>query len=544
MAEGKDTVIGAKATSMGGPAASLDAVRALNPPLVQTGRGCGLLNAVVNDTWTLSACATRVPAPTGAQIDSPTPQCAVPRNLPNKAPLLLSVVTNRTRSRYTEWIRNMVGARNPSSARTLSSRRCILSSLPGPLPSTRSKGRVTPQRRRVSSIYAVLPSYPRLADAVHAEWGGEAGEGCILIAARVEKPTFSAHPLPVSKLPRRLQNSNGISVFGSICALVASKTELSTRRGFEVGRLVCTATILASREGILHQKLEFFGGCKAVHPPYTTARIFLTRSLAHPLVSRTGKCQRHRRIWQGNSIPIHGGSHLLALATTGVREVFAPVSSRSSNLVGLVLGRNTRKVVVTEFNVVQPDPRLSNTGLNSATLFIIPAAFGVDPVILSQDYTDTSVQDGFASLGGFWSFVNGVFVTFFGANIMYFLFGTRPLSALGLVHVIQRSSLIKNWYQDFPALRTEGGQPGTENAGIVAFIRQRLVDVGPDEEVESDQRTIDLEAQDSTGGAPYEEIPQIEEGVELERIQVEAIEVDGNSAQVSTVGTAIAEVEK
>ncbi|KAJ7453371.1 hypothetical protein B0H11DRAFT_2245595 [Mycena galericulata] len=107
MAEGKDTVIGAKVTSMGGPAASLDAFRALNPPLVQTGRGCGLLNAVVNDTWTLSACATRVPAPTGAQIDSPTPHCAVPRNLPNKAPLLLSVVTNPTRSRYTEWIRNM-----------------------------------------------------------------------------------------------------------------------------------------------------------------------------------------------------------------------------------------------------------------------------------------------------------------------------------------------------------------------------------------------------------------------------------------------------
>ncbi|KAJ7492953.1 hypothetical protein B0H11DRAFT_2006736 [Mycena galericulata] len=442
-----------------------------------------------------------------------------------------------------------------------------------------------------------------------------------------------------------------------------------------------TATILASREGILHKKLEFFGGCKAVHPPYTTARIFLTRSLARPLVrgefraiivfraisltalcitlpfvaldyvvispqsasvymrptivhspqlsvaptthiprgnenisilamtpstsgysyptkvspvlkNGTADCSLHQdavaviecpfswneifnitisinftgpavaenptgviyvKVGQGNArdiaaygraIPILGGSHLLALATTGVREVFAPVSSRSSNLVGLVLGRNTRKVVVTEFNVVQPDPRLSNTGLDSATLFIIPAAFGVDPVILSQDYTDTSVQDGFASLGGFWSFVNGVFVIFFGANIMYFLFGTRPLSALGLVHVVQRSSLVKNWYQDFPALRTEGGQPGTENAGIVAFIRQRLVDVGPDEEVESDQRTIDLEAQDSTGGAPYEEIPQIEEGVELERIQVEAVEVDVNSAQVSTVGTAIAEVEK
>ncbi|KAJ7458702.1 hypothetical protein B0H11DRAFT_185365 [Mycena galericulata] len=66
---------------------------------------------------------------------------------------------------------------------------------------------------QVSSIYAVLPPYPRLADAIRAEWGGEAGQGCILIAARVEKPTFSAHPLPVSKLSRSntAKTSNGIS---------------------------------------------------------------------------------------------------------------------------------------------------------------------------------------------------------------------------------------------------------------------------------------------------------------------------------------------
>ncbi|KAJ7463104.1 hypothetical protein B0H11DRAFT_1923041 [Mycena galericulata] len=74
MAEGKDTVIGVEgdfhgktrgvisSTTLRVPvdeqltarAATLDevfhdAVRALNPPLVQTGRGCGLLNAVVID---------------------------------------------------------------------------------------------------------------------------------------------------------------------------------------------------------------------------------------------------------------------------------------------------------------------------------------------------------------------------------------------------------------------------------------------------------------------------------------------------------------
>ncbi|KAJ7208617.1 hypothetical protein GGX14DRAFT_566833 [Mycena pura] len=56
----------------------------------------------------------------------------------------------------------------------------------------------------------------------------------------------------------------------------------------------------------------------------------------------------------------------------------------------------------------------------------------------------------------------------------------RPLSALGVVHLFQRRSLSRQWNEDFPALRTEGGLPGSESAGIVAFIRERLVAVGDD----------------------------------------------------------------
>jgi hypothetical protein len=36
---------------------------------------------------------------------------------------------------------------------------------------------------------------------------------------------------------------------------------------------------------------------------------------------------------------------------------------------------------------------------------------------------------------------------------------------------------MRRWNEDFPAFRTEGGQPGTENAGIVAFMRERFVDI-------------------------------------------------------------------
>ncbi|KAF8171173.1 hypothetical protein K438DRAFT_2059278 [Mycena galopus ATCC 62051] len=53
--------------------------------------------------------------------------------------------------------------------------------------------------------------------------------------------------------------------------------------------------------------------------------------------------------------------------------------------------------------------------------------------------------------------------------------GRRPLSALGVVHLFQRRALVRRWHQDFPAIHTEGGVPGSDSAGIVAFIRERLV---------------------------------------------------------------------
>ncbi|KAJ7323195.1 hypothetical protein DFH08DRAFT_817774 [Mycena albidolilacea] len=56
----------------------------------------------------------------------------------------------------------------------------------------------------------------------------------------------------------------------------------------------------------------------------------------------------------------------------------------------------------------------------------------------------------------------------------------RPLSALGVVHIFQRRALVRRWHEGFPTIHTEGGLPGSENAGIVAFIRERLVDLGED----------------------------------------------------------------
>jgi hypothetical protein len=117
-----------------------------------------------------------------------------------------------------------------------------------------------------------------------------------------------------------------------------------------------------------------------------------------------------------------------------------------------------------------------------------------------QDVQDDTVLSGFSSLGGLWTIINGIFALLFGAEIAYFAFrmslplsglnaadyvvDRRSLSALGLVHWFDQKELTRKWKEDFPALRTEGGQPGSDHAGIVAFIRERMVDVDDDDEDE------------------------------------------------------------
>ncbi|KAJ7692209.1 hypothetical protein B0H17DRAFT_1179332 [Mycena rosella] len=113
---------------------------------------------------------------------------------------------------------------------------------------------------------------------------------------------------------------------------------------------------------------------------------------------------------------------------------------------------------------------------DTTTLSIFHAR--IDPIKFLQQYTEASAVTGLATIGGFGTFVNGAFAMFFGANVMYFLLGED-----------------RTWHQDFPALHTEGGRPGSEDAGIVAFLRERLVDLEDDELVAPEH---DLEAQISS----------------------------------------------
>jgi hypothetical protein len=85
-----------------------------------------------------------------------------------------------------------------------------------------------------------------------------------------------------------------------------------------------------------------------------------------------------------------------------------------------------------------------------------------EPFKFLQDTADTSPLSGIATFGGFWTFVNGAFALFFGANVVYFIFGNwnplrsaidsddstgrRPLSVLGVMHLFQRRALVRQWH--------------------------------------------------------------------------------------------------
>ncbi|KAJ6502829.1 hypothetical protein C8R47DRAFT_1251625 [Mycena vitilis] len=99
-----------------------------------------------------------------------------------------------------------------------------------------------------------------------------------------------------------------------------------------------------------------------------------------------------------------------------------------------------------------------------------------------HDYTDTTALDGLSSIGGLWTTLDAIFTLVFGASVLYFAFGKRPLSPLGIVHTFQRRTLTRNWHEDFPAVRTEGGEPGSDTAGVVAFLRDRWLDIAEEDE--------------------------------------------------------------
>ncbi|KAJ7438971.1 hypothetical protein FB451DRAFT_1192348 [Mycena latifolia] len=144
--------------------------------------------------------------------------------------------------------------------------------------------------------------------------------------------------------------------------------------------------------------------------------------------------------------------------------------------------------------MAQQDPLPPDAGPQTASLRLI--RLYREPIQLLEEYDDKSVITGISFVGGFWTVMNSVVV---------FLFGQRPLSAIGLLHRFQGRSLIAKWHEDFQAIHSEGGRPGTANAGCVAFLRERLLDRDAKDSSTANDGD-DLEAQHLNAGTQYIEL--------------------------------------
>ncbi|KAJ7208581.1 hypothetical protein GGX14DRAFT_453946 [Mycena pura] len=182
--------------------------------------------------------------------------------------------------------------------------------------------------------------------------------------------------------------------------------------------------------------------------------------------------------WQpyNDAIALLPGSNLFGFLTWTERRVI--------NSASWALSSSSHSIYIPEISSLQQN--MSTTGLDPSIGRLTLAMDQDYPKQVLQDTVNVSLLSGISAFGGFWTFVNGTFALFFGANAIYFAFGRRPLSALGVVHLFQRRALVRQWHKDFPTLHTEGGLPGSESAGIVAFIRERLIDLGENPQHDQD----------------------------------------------------------
>ncbi|KAJ6535380.1 hypothetical protein DFH09DRAFT_1284009 [Mycena vulgaris] len=239
--------------------------------------------------------------------------------------------------------------------------------------------------------------------------------------------------------------------------------------------------------------------------PYSLAEIFkLTISISIPPKMEG----LYVRVAQGSSpllslqqqqpTALLPGAQLFGILTWTKREI------QSGPTWGLITPVKT--LFTAEVGSLQLDPSSDAIGSNISTLALYQSDTSVTTLI--QDTVDATALSGVATFGGFWTFLNGTFALVFGANVVYFAFGKfhrcrRPLSALGVAHIFQRGALARRWHEDFPTIHTEGGTPGSESAGIVAFIRERLVDLGADPRSAAGE-PHDIEAQMPPSMSPHD----------------------------------------
>ncbi|KAF9044389.1 hypothetical protein BJ165DRAFT_1480936 [Panaeolus papilionaceus] len=92
------------------------------------------------------------------------------------------------------------------------------------------------------------------------------------------------------------------------------------------------------------------------------------------------------------------------------------------------------------------------------------------------DQRDKTVFAGLATVGGFFTFLSGVFAFIFGTTLLRILFDIRELSIFGIAQKRDRKKIVKAYLDAYPSLRAELELEASQR-GAVAILQDHLLDM-------------------------------------------------------------------
>ncbi|KAJ7090697.1 hypothetical protein C8R44DRAFT_891861 [Mycena epipterygia] len=171
----------------------------------------------------------------------------------------------------------------------------------------------------------------------------------------------------------------------------------------------------------------------------------------------------------GGGIPLFPGSNVIAALSWTERQLISKT---------LWWGFGSHSTVfISEITGLQTNAFSATTDANVTTLVLSQTSAYATKVL--QDTVDVTAISGIATFGGFWTFVNGTFALFFGAN------GGDPF----LRWASYIYSNVARWF----ANGTKTSRPYTQ--------KERLVDLGEDPRSAVDKQEGDIEAQGQEPGS-------------------------------------------
>ncbi|KAJ3567775.1 hypothetical protein NP233_g6146 [Leucocoprinus birnbaumii] len=94
--------------------------------------------------------------------------------------------------------------------------------------------------------------------------------------------------------------------------------------------------------------------------------------------------------------------------------------------------------------------------------------------IIREDVPSYTILEGLSFVGGAWTALNGTFVAVFGSTVLLVLFGIKPLSVYGLVHLL---------YKERPVLKLGDKDLTKEEIyQVIRTLREHLLDAENDDE--------------------------------------------------------------